>query len=223
MKVSLNWIREYVDLPEDLSPEKLAYELTMRTVEVENVTNPADLVNGIIVGRIEKVLPHPNAELLRVCHVDCGLDKTKQIVCGGINLYDGQVVAVAPPGAEVIWHGEGEPVVLKATKLRGVLSEGMICSSTEINLGELFPLSEEAEILDLTPLFPDAEPGITLASLLELNDVILEIDNKSMTNRPDLWGITGSRVSLPPYLAGHCVSFRRSRRQKAYPLIPSKY
>ncbi len=202
MKVSLNWIREYVDLPEDLSPEKLAYELTMRTVEVENVTNPADLVNGIIVGRIEKVLPHPNAELLRVCHVDCGLDKTKQIVCGGINLYDGQVVAVAPPGAEVIWHGEGEPVVLKATKLRGVLSEGMICSSTEINLGELFPLSEEAEILDLTPLFPDAEPGITLASLLELNDVILEIDNKSMTNRPDLWGHYGIARELAAIFGG---------------------
>ncbi|NMA18552.1 MAG: phenylalanine--tRNA ligase subunit beta [Clostridiaceae bacterium] len=202
MKVSLNWIREYVDLPEDLSPEKLAYELTMRTVEVEDITNPADLVNGIIVGRIEKVLPHPNAELLRVCHVDCGLDKTKQIVCGGINLYDGEVVAVAPPGAEVIWHGEGEPVVLKATKLRGVLSEGMICSSTEINLGELFPLSEEAEILDLTPLFPDAEPGITLASLLDLDDVILEIDNKSMTNRPDLWGHYGIARELAAIFGG---------------------
>ncbi len=202
MKVSLNWIREYVDLPEDLSSEKLAYELTMRTVEVEDVTNPADLVHGIVVGRILKILPHPNAEKLHVCHVDCGLDKTKQIVCGGINLYDGQVVAVAPPGAEVMWHGEGEPVVLKATKLRGVLSEGMICSSSEINLEDLFPMSEEAEILDLTSLFPDAKPGVTLAELLELDDVILEIDNKSMTNRPDLWGHYGIARELAAIFDG---------------------
>lgn len=191
MKVSLNWIREYVDLPEDITPEQIAFDLTMRTVEVEALENPALLVDGIIAGRVLTVRPHPNADLLRVCQVDIGNEEPSQIVCGGTNLFEGQLVAVAPPGSFVRWHGEGEPVELKATKLRGELSEGMICSSGEINLGDLFPAPEEAIILDLTPDFPKALPGEPLADLLCLDDTIIEIDNKSLTNRPDLWGHYG--------------------------------
>ena len=162
----------------------------MRTVEVESVTNPADLVEGIVVGRIVDVKQHPKADKLHICLVECGLEEPKQIVCGGSNLYVGEIVAVALPGSMVRWHGEGEPVRIKEAKLRGERSYGMICSASEINLDELFPADDERIILDLKN-FPDAKPGEPLADLLELDDVILEIDNKSMTNRPDLWGHYG--------------------------------
>ncbi len=188
MKLSLSWIRDYVDLPADLEIKKLAYELTMDTVEVEGVENLADRFANMVVGVIEEVLPHPNADKLRVCRVDIGGD-VKEIVCGGINLAEGMKVAVACPGAMVRWHGEGEPVVIKNSKLRGVASFGMICASDEIGLGELFPASQEAEIVDLSAF--DAAAGTPLAEALGLDDQILEIDNKSMTNRPDLWGHYG--------------------------------
>ncbi|MFA5585233.1 MAG: phenylalanine--tRNA ligase subunit beta [Saccharofermentanales bacterium] len=202
MNVSLNWIRQYIDLPADLTAEDLATDLTMRTVEVESVTNPADRVRGIVTGRIESVETHPEADLLRICQVDIGGDRLLQIVCGGTNLYAGERVAVAPPGAFVRWHGQGEPVELKAVKLRGQLSEGMICSSQEIDLEDLFPTEHETIILDLTPLFPQAEPGLPLADLLELHDLIIEIDNKSMTNRPDLWGHYGIARELVAIYGG---------------------
>ena len=89
----------------------------------------------------------------------------------------------------VRWHGEGEPVVIKNSKLRGVESFGMICASDEIGLGDLFPASQEGEILDLSDFAVPA--GTSLAEALDMDDVLLEIDNKSMTNRPDLWGHYG--------------------------------
>ena len=98
-------------------------------------------------------------------------------------------VAVALPGSVCRWHGEGEPVEIKKSKLRGVDSYGMICGAVEIGLADLFPTKEEAHILDLSDF--DAPAGTPLADALDLNDIILEIDNKSMTNRPDLWGHYG--------------------------------
>ena len=188
MKLSLSWIKDYVQIPEDADLKKLAYDLTMSTVEVEDVEYLARRFDHMAVGVIEKVEAHPNADKLRVCTVDLG-GETKDIVCGGINLEEGMRVAVACPGAVVRWHGEGEPVEIKKSKLRGVESFGMICASDEIGLGELFPSSQEAEILDLSAF--EVPAGTPLADALDLNDVILEIDNKSMTNRPDLWGHYG--------------------------------
>ena len=188
MKLSLSWIGEYVALPADMDLKKLAYDLTMSTVEVEDVEYLARRFDKMVVGVINSVEPHPNADKLRVCKVDLGGD-VKEIVCGGINLRDGMRVAVACPGAMVRWHGEGEPVEIKNSKLRGVASYGMICASDEIGLGDLFPASQEAEILDLSAF--DAAAGTPLAEALDLDDVLLEIDNKSMTNRPDLWGHYG--------------------------------
>lgn len=193
MKASLNWIRTYADLPADITAEQLSHDLTMRTVEVEAVTNPADLVDGIIIGRVITIRKHPQADRLVVCDVDIGEEETSQIVCGGTNLYENQLVVVAPVGASVRWHGEGQRVELAAAKVRGVVSNGMICASEELDLEDLFPPSEdeEAEIVDLTALFPDACPGQPLADVLGLGDLILDIDNKSLTNRPDLWGHYG--------------------------------
>ena len=189
MKLSLSWIKDYVEIPDDLDMKKLAYDLTMDTVEVEDVEYLGRRFDNMFVGVIEEVLPHPDADKLRVCKVDLGDGETKTIVCGGINLAAGMRVAVSAPGAIVRWHGEGEPVVIKKSKLRGVESYGMICASDEIGLGDLFPSKEEAEIVDLSAF--DVPAGTPLAEALGLDDVLLEIDNKSMTNRPDLWGHYG--------------------------------
>ena len=189
MKLSLSWIRDYVTIPENVDLKKLAYDLTMSTVEVEDVEYLARRFENMVVGIIEKIEAHPNADKLRVCKVDIGGGEIKNIVCGGINLREGMRVAVSCPGAVVRWHGEGEPVAIKNSKLRGVESFGMICASDEIGLGDLFPASQEAEILDLSAF--DVPAGTSLAEALDMDDVILEIDNKSMTNRPDLWGHYG--------------------------------
>ena len=189
MKLSLSWIKDYVNLPEDTDLKQLAYDLTMDTVEVEDVEFMARRFDNMVVGVIEAVEAHPNADKLRVCKVNIGDGEVREIVCGGINLKEGMRVAVACPGAVVRWHGEGEPVVIKNSKLRGVASYGMICASGEIGLGDLFPATQEAEILDLSAF--EVPAGTSLAAALDLDDVILDIDNKSMTNRPDLWGHYG--------------------------------
>lgn len=188
MKLSLSWLKDYVKLPKDVDMTKLAYDLTMSTVEVEGAEELARRFDGMVVGVIVEVLPHPNADKLRICRVDLG-DGIYEIVCGGINLEAGMKVAVAIPGAVVRWHGEGEPVEIKKAKLRGVESYGMICASSEIGLADLFPSDTEGEILDLSAF--DAKVGTPLAEALDLDDILIEIDNKSMTNRPDLWGHYG--------------------------------
>ena len=188
MKVSLNWIRDYVQLPADADLKKLAYDLTMSTVEVEDTIELAKQFDHMVVGVINTIEQHPNADKLRVCMTDIG-GRMESIVCGGSNLREGMKVAVALPGSVCRWHGEGEPVEIKKSKLRGVDSYGMICGAVEIGLADLFPTKEEAHILDLSDF--DAPAGTPLADALDLNDIILEIDNKSMTNRPDLWGHYG--------------------------------
>ncbi len=189
MKVSLNWIKDYVKLPDDMDLKRLAYDLTMSTVEVEGAESLAESFDKIIVGEIKEVLPHPNADKLRVCKVDIGEGDIKDIVCGGSNLEIGMKVVVACPGAMVRWHGEGEPVEIKNTKLRGVASFGMICAAVEVGLDALFPAKDDHEIMDVTSF--DVPAGTPIAKALDLDDIILEIDNKSMTNRPDLWGHYG--------------------------------
>lgn len=188
MKVSLNWIRDYVQLPADADLKKLAYDLTMSTVEVEDATDLGASFHDMVVGVINTIEQHPNADKLKICKTDIG-GRVEDIVCGGSNLREGMKVAVALPGAMCKWHGEGDLVEIKKSKLRGVDSYGMICGAVEIGLADLFPTKEEAHILDLSDF--DAPAGTPLADALDLNDIILEIDNKSMTNRPDLWGHYG--------------------------------
>ena len=165
-----------------------AYDLTMSTVVVEDTIELAKQFDHMVVGVINTIEQHPNADKLRVCMTDIG-GRVESIVCGGSNLREGMKVAVALPGSVCRWHGEGEPVEIKKSKLRGVDSYGMICGAVEIGLADLFPTKEEAHILDLSDF--DAPAGTPLADALDLNDIILEIDNKSMTNRPDLWGHYG--------------------------------
>ncbi|NLC75177.1 MAG: phenylalanine--tRNA ligase subunit beta [Clostridiales bacterium] len=189
MKVSLNWIRRYIDIPADLTDEQIAYDLTMRTVEVEDVVNTAEKYHDIVVGRITEIQAHPNADLLKICIVDIGEAEPVQIVCGGSNLYEGENVVVSKPGSFVVWHGEGEPVKIKETKMRGVPSYGMICAASEVYLDPFFHDDDERVIVDLgdTP----CTPGQNVAEVVGMDDTVLEIDNKSLTNRPDLWGHYG--------------------------------
>lgn len=188
MKLSLNWIKQYVELPHNLTPEQLSYDLTMRTVEVEEIIDLSAQYRDIVVGKILTVENHSNADMLKVCKVDLGKDKIYQIVCGGKNLYENQLVIVALPGSYIKWHGEGDLVQLEETQLRGEISQGMICSSKEIGLENIF-IEEEQNITDITEY--GYEVGKNIADVLGLNDYIIDIDNKSLTNRPDLWSHYG--------------------------------
>ncbi len=189
MKVSLNLIKKYIDLPKELTPEQIARDLTIKTVEVEAVENVAEKFENIVVGKILELNAHPNADKLRVCKVDIGEANTVQIVCGGSNLYEGEYVVVSKPGAKVVWHGEGEPVEIKAMPMRGVDSFGMICAAEEVYLDGYFKPQSETEIVDLKGI--DCRPGQNIAEVINADDIVIEIDNKSLTNRPDLWGHYG--------------------------------
>ena len=189
MKVSLNWVKKYVDLPENITTKQMATDLTLRTVEVEGYENTEDKFHDIIVGKILEVNEHPNADKLRVCKVDIGEVEPKQIVCGGSNLYTNEMVVVCKPGAEVYWHGESELMKIKDSKVRGVDSYGMICGAEEVYLENIFPAKDEDEIVDLAGI--DCYPGQSITEIIDMKDVVLEIDNKSLTNRPDLWGHYG--------------------------------
>ena len=216
MKLSLNWIKDYVKIPDDMDLTKLAYDLTMSTVEVEGAHDLSEDFKNIVVGVIKEVLPHPNADKLRICKVDIGNGDIKDIVCGGSNLENEMKVVVALPGSWVKWHGEGEPVEIKSGKLRGVMSYGMICASVELCLGDLFPSNDDHGIMDVSYL--DCEAGTPIADALGFNDIILEIDNKSMTNRPDLWGHYGIAREIAAIYDLPLVEF-----EKYEPNIDTKY
>lgn len=189
MKVSLNWVKKYVDLPENITTKQMATDLTLRTVEVEGYENTEEKFHDIIVGKVLEINEHPNADKLKVCKVDIGEDEPKQIVCGGSNLYSNEMVVVCKPGAEVYWHGEAELQKIKDSKVRGVDSYGMICGAEEVYLENIFPAKEADEIVDLVGI--DCYPGQSITEIIDMKDVVLEIDNKSLTNRPDLWGHYG--------------------------------
>lgn len=195
MLLSYNWLKKYVDLPEDLSMDQLAYDLTMRTVEVESVRDLAKDYEKIVAGKILKVEAHPNADKLRLVTVDVGAEEPSMIVCGGSNLYEDHYVLVNLPGSKARWHGEGEAVIIEPAVLRGVKSYGMISGSAEVGLEDFFPAGSEREIVDFTAEGVEEEkeiyPGQPVADLLDFDDTVIEIENKSLTHRPDLWGHYG--------------------------------
>ncbi|MBI5023327.1 MAG: phenylalanine--tRNA ligase subunit beta [Candidatus Magasanikbacteria bacterium] len=188
MLISFNWLSQYLQLPSGVTPEQVAEKLKLSTVEVEKVERLGANLKDVVVGKVLKTAKHPNADKLSVCEVDVGQEKLS-VVCGGSNVKEWMLVALAKIGAKVRWHGEGEFVELKPVAIRGVDSQGMICASTEIGLGEMFPLKEEKEILNLSGR--RLKIGMPLSEALNLNDAILEIDNKSLSHRPDLWGHYG--------------------------------
>lgn len=202
--VSYDWLKEYVSLKQ--KPEEFASKMSLCGPSVEKIMPSAVDLDGIYVGKILKIANHPKADKLKLvdvdlgrgtartaCPVDTGWDAGRgQVVCGGSNLYEGQMVAVAVPGAKVRWHGEGDLIELQLTEIRGEKSEGMICASGEIGLGEAFPVKDDHEILDLGQEIPGMKvnPGTPLAQALGLaDDVIMDIEVTS--NRPDCMGMVG--------------------------------
>jgi len=183
MKISVNWLKNYVKIPEENYLQALADLFTIRTAEVEAVINLAASFDKIVIGQIKTIKPHPNADKLRITMTDVG-SETLQIVCGASNIHEGQTVAVALVGAKVRWHGEGDLVELKPTQIRGEDSAGMICAASEIGMKDTVD-----GILDLSHL--KLKPGTSLAEALNKKDFVIDIDNKSLTHRPDLWGHYG--------------------------------
>ena len=176
MKVPYTWLREHCD--PGIGAEELAERLAMTGTEVErvNTVGPAS-GEGFVVGRVLSREQHPDADRLSVCAVDTGGDDgPRTIVCGAPNVDAGQTVAVALPGARM---PGGEK--LRKAKLRGVASEGMILSATELELGE------EAD--GIMVLDDEAEPGTALAEVLPLAEPVLELE--VTPNRPDCLGVYG--------------------------------
>ncbi len=186
---SYNWLKQYAKFSE--TPEAFAERVSLSGPAVERILPAAPDLQNIVVGLVESVDPHPNADRLRVAKTKIGKRKTVEIVCGGSNLVEGQWVAVALPGSRVLWHGEGEPVTLEETEIRGVKSVGMIAAAVEIGLADAFP-AKEREILDLGDAFDtqDLEPGTPLETLLGFEDDVL-FDMEVTTNRVDAMGVIG--------------------------------
>lgn len=172
MYISYNTLKDFISIPKNISPEEIADRLTKHTVEVEGLIKQADNFSGVVVGRVLSVEKHPNADRLRIAMVDIKSDKLR-IVCGAANLAEGQLVPVATIGT--ILPGE---FVIKESEIRGEKSQGMICAEDELGLGDdhdgIMVLSKSAKI------------GQDFAQYLGLDDIVLEVDNKSLSNRPDL-------------------------------------
>ncbi len=196
MNISLKWLKSYVDIPEELSAKELAEKITMSIVEIDAFVEQARNLQNIIVAQVKEIKDHPNADKLKVCSVDAGKKGSFKIVCGGNNLRPNMIVALALAGAQVKWHGLGDLVTLENAKIRGVESEGMICAAEEIGLPQKYNVEGGIADLDLD----ESLIGSDIAEALNLNDVIFEIDNKSLTNRPDLWGHYGIARELSALL-----------------------
>ena len=172
MKISYDWLKQYIDLPE--SPEELGKVLTSTGLEVEGM-EPFETVKGglrgLVIGEVLTCVKHPNADKLSLTTVDTGGEKPFSIVCGAPNVATGQKVIVALPGTTV-YPTKGEPFAIKAAKIRGEQSEGMICSEDEIGLGE-----SHAGIIVLNNLHPVDVPNGTLAAKFYniQQDSVLEI------------------------------------------------
>ncbi len=186
MKISLEWLGEYVALTTQ-DTEEIARRVTAHVAEVDEVEEQGKWLKHCCIGKVLTVEQHPNADRLKLCDVET--DKgTKRVVCGGSNLREGMRVLFAHTGATVQWHGE-ETVTLEKTKIRGEVSEGMICAAEEVGLVEQFPSDDEKGILD----FGDGDDGVgeDARTYLGLNGAVLHIDNHAITHRPDLFSHIG--------------------------------
>lgn len=186
MKISLNWLGDYIDLTEK-DHEKIKDIITANSAEVETMERQGDHLENVIVGKVLELKKHPNADRLTLAIVSDGSEKYN-VVCGGSNLKENMLVAYAKLGAVVKWHGS-EVMKLEKAKIRGEESFGMICSDEELGLEEMFPRKHDHEIIDLTHL--NLKVGAPLAKALDLDDVVLDVDNHAITNRADLFSHRG--------------------------------
>jgi phenylalanyl-tRNA synthetase beta chain len=176
MRVPLSWLADYVDLT--LDTKEVARRLTIAGIEVDDIITPGEW-DGIVVALAEAVEPHPNADRLRLVTVDIGSNERPKVVCGAPNIEPGQKVAYASLGTKLIDGHTGRPTVLKKAKIRGVESEGMICSEKELGL------SDQHEGILVLP--EDSKVGVPLSEVV--GDTIFDLD--LTPNRPDWFSILG--------------------------------
>lgn len=180
MQVSIKWLKDYIDFTE--TPEQLADKLTMAGIPVENVVDPGEGLEKVVTGRIEKLEPHQNSDHLQICTMNVGLAENIIIVTGAQNVAEGQVVPVAMVGAHL-----PNGMKISKGKLRGVASNGMLCSAQELKLDlEKLPEKQKTGIFILPS---DTPVGIPAKDVLGLNDVVLEFELTA--NRADCFSVFG--------------------------------
>lgn len=177
MFLSMNWISDFVDLS-GLDKLKLINQFSLSTAEVENdIYFKGSDLSGVVVAEIKSVENHPDSKKLHLLKVDAGEAELTDVVCGAPNVRVGMKTAFAKVGAKI---GEIE---IAPRKLAGYLSNGMCCSEKEIGISD-----DNSGIMEITDDIPN---GTDLKSVYAIDDIIFEVDNKSLTNRPDLWGHYG--------------------------------
>ncbi len=199
MKFTLSWLKEHLDTTASLA--EIRERLTMLGLEVEGVANPGETLKGFVVGYVVEATQHPNADRLRVCKVDTG-SGIVQVVCGAPNARTGMKGIFAPTGSYI----PGTDLLLKASKIRGEDSNGMLCSSRELQLGD-----DHSGIIDLPA---DATTGAPAAEALGLDDPVIEI--KVTPNRGDCLGVHGIARDLAAAGAGTLRPFKAERIAGTY-------
>lgn len=177
MFLSMNWISDFVDLS-GLDKIELINKFSLSTAEVENeIFFKGKDINGVVVAEIISVEPHPESKKLHLLKVDVGEMGLTEVVCGAPNVKVGMKTAFAKIGAQI-----GD-IKITPRKLAGYTSNGMCCSEKELGISD-----NHDGIMEITD---DVKNGTDLKSLYQIDDIIFEVDNKSLTNRPDLWGHYG--------------------------------
>lgn len=185
MKISLEWLNEYIDLS-DVTPEQIAHELTMSGLEVEEIEKTGPKFSNIRTAQIKLIDQHPNADKLHLVTVDLGTE-TKTVVCGAQNIKEGQIIPYASVGSKVLDRKTGEQFELTPAKIRGVESQGMLCSQDELGLENM---QEEDGILILNRLYDYVKLGEPLEKLLQIKEDIV-FDVAPTANRGDEMSVIG--------------------------------
>ncbi len=191
MKVSRNWLRKYTKLPE--RDELLVQKIGSQLGGVDATISLGERYKGIQAVKIVSCLKHPNADNLQVCSLDTGgaaahvglanEEGYVQVVCGALNVRMGQTAVWIPPGVVVPSTRENEPFKIESRDIRGIKSSGMLASPKELGF------SDDHQGILLLP--SDVTPGTPLTDIYELNDLIIDIENKMFTHRPDCFGMLG--------------------------------
>ena len=185
MKISLEWLNEYINLS-DITPEQIAHELTMSGLEVEEIEKTGPKFSNIKTAQIKLIENHPNADKLHLVTVDLG-NETKTVVCGAQNIEEGQIIPYASVGSKVLNRKTGEQFELTPAKIRGVESQGMLCSQDELGLENM---QEEDGILILNRIYKDTKLGEPLEKLLEIKeDTVFNV--APTANRGDEMSVIG--------------------------------
>ena len=191
MFLSMNWIGDFVDLS-GLDKKALIKNFTLSTAEVEDIIEKGNQLSGVVVAKILSVENHPDSKKLHLLKVDKG-DEVLDIVCGAPNVREGMKVALATVGGQI-----GE-ITIAPRKVGGYMSYGMCCSESELGISD-----DNSGLWEITD---DIALGTDIKEVYDIDDIIFEVDNKSLTNRPDLWShygiarefatITGRELKCP--------------------------